>query len=209
MTYQLIQVPSTNAHVTLLVIHALAEASNVILTRSVVLPGVVGRVGLPQSAVHGLGVRGSGLLLGLSRSTGASTEETTDGMSDGRTDSHTTVIVVSNDDCLHIQISRFGKRKEFCHLRCGRCHLPEEPWARRALLRLRRRLLGMGLLVMGWLVSSSRVRLVLLLGLGSRSRARRSGSRPGGSAAGRSSRGGGTTTLTRHVDDVLLSNWVM
>lgn len=89
-TYQLIQVPSANTHVTLMVIHALAEVLDIGPTGGVLI-GVVGCAALPQSVVHGLGVsRGSGLLR-LSRSTGPSAEKATDGMSDRGTNCDTTV----------------------------------------------------------------------------------------------------------------------
>ena len=72
-TYKLIQVPSANTHVTLMVIHALAEVLDIGPTGGVLI-GVVGCAALPQSVVHGLGVsRGSGLLR-LSRSTRPSAE---------------------------------------------------------------------------------------------------------------------------------------
>lgn len=89
LTYQLIQVPSANAHITPVVIHALAEVANVSRTGRVLVGGV-GGVALPQAAVHGLGVCRGGLLR-LSRSARASGEETTDGVADRGTDCDTTV----------------------------------------------------------------------------------------------------------------------
>lgn len=88
-TYQLIHIPSANTHVTLVVIHALAEVADIGLTGGV-LPGAVGCAALPQSVVHGLGVGRSGLLR-LSGSIGPSAKKTTDSMSDGGTDCDTTV----------------------------------------------------------------------------------------------------------------------
>ena len=89
-TYQLIQVPPADTHVTLVVVHALAEVLDISPTGGVLI-GVVGCAALPQSVVHGLGVGRRSGLLRLSRGTGASAEKATDGVSDGGTDSDTTV----------------------------------------------------------------------------------------------------------------------
>jgi hypothetical protein len=81
---QLIQVPSADAHVALVVVHALAEILHVGGTRRVferrgrVLAGV-------ETVVHGLGGGGVvllGLLL-LSRGAGTATKESADGVADG------------------------------------------------------------------------------------------------------------------------------
>lgn len=87
---QLIQVPSADAHVALVVVHALAEILHVggarrVFPRGRVLAGV-------ETVVHGLG-GGSIVLLGLllSRSAGTAREESADGVADGRTDCDTTV----------------------------------------------------------------------------------------------------------------------
>lgn len=71
-----------------MVIHALTEALDIGSTRGV-LVGLGSGVALPKSAVHGLGIDGSGLLR-LSRGAGAA-EHTTDGVADGGTDCDTTV----------------------------------------------------------------------------------------------------------------------
>ena len=75
---QLIQVPSTNAHVATLLIHALPEAPNIVFTR--------GRSLLLGIGVLAVVVRSRGfLLLLLGRSLRrAATEETADGVADGR-----------------------------------------------------------------------------------------------------------------------------
>lgn len=88
-TYQLVQVPPTDAHVTLILIHTVTEVTNVGFT-SRGFPGLVGSVALPEPIVHSLGLRGSGLL-GLSRSARATTaKKPSDSMADGRTDCDTT-----------------------------------------------------------------------------------------------------------------------
>lgn len=87
-TYKLVQVPSANAEVALVLVHALAEVANVRLAGRVAI-GAVGGVALPQSGVHGLGLGGS-CLLGLGGGTGTAAEETTDGVADGGADCDTT-----------------------------------------------------------------------------------------------------------------------
>lgn len=88
-TYQLIQVPSADAHVTLVLIHTLAEVADISLTGGV-LPSSVGGIALVQTVVHGLAL-GRSLLLGLSGGARATTaEHATDSVADGGTDSDTT-----------------------------------------------------------------------------------------------------------------------
>lgn len=62
-SYQLVQIPSANAHVTLVLIHALTEVADISLTGGV-LPRAVGSAALVQAGVHGL-VLGRSLLGGL------------------------------------------------------------------------------------------------------------------------------------------------
>jgi hypothetical protein len=89
-TYQLIQVPAADGHVALVVIHALAEVTDVSLAGRV-LPRAVCGTALPQTVVHRLGLGRGSLLLRLSGSAGATArEEPTDGVADGRTNSYTT-----------------------------------------------------------------------------------------------------------------------
>jgi len=89
VTYQLIQVPPADAHITPVVIHALTEVLDVGSTRGVLVRLGSG-VALPKSVVHGLGVGGSGLLR-LSGGAGAAGEHTTDGVADRGTDCDTTI----------------------------------------------------------------------------------------------------------------------
>lgn len=89
-TYQLVKVPSANGHVTLVVIHALAEVADVSFAGGS-LPGAVRCAALPETVVHRLGLCRRGLL-GLGRSAGAAAgEKTTYGVADGGTDCYTTV----------------------------------------------------------------------------------------------------------------------
>jgi hypothetical protein len=89
-TYQLIQVPAANGHVALVVIHTLAEVTDVCLAGRV-LPRAVCGTALPQTVVHRLSLGRGSLLLRLSGSARAAREETTDGVADGRTNSYTTI----------------------------------------------------------------------------------------------------------------------
>ncbi len=89
-TYQLVKVPSANGHVTLVVIHALAEVADVSFAGGS-LPGAVRCAALPEAVVHGLGLCRGGLLV-LGRSArAAAREKPTDGVADGGTDCYTTV----------------------------------------------------------------------------------------------------------------------
>lgn len=81
---ELIQVPSTDTQVALVVVHALAEVLRV-GGAGRVLPGRRGVVALVQTIVHGLRW---GCLLSRSAA-GAATEEAPDGVADGGTDSDT------------------------------------------------------------------------------------------------------------------------
>lgn len=93
-TYQLVHVPTTDADVAIVLIHAVAEVTNVGLTGRV-LPGLVGSTALPETAVHTLRL-GRRSLLGLSGSAGATTaEEATDGVADRGADCDTTINQVS------------------------------------------------------------------------------------------------------------------
>lgn len=86
LSYQLVQVPSTDGQVALVVIHALAEVLHIRLAGRV-LPGVAALV---QVVVHRLGL-GSRSLLGLGRgAAGATGEEAADGVADGGTNCNTT-----------------------------------------------------------------------------------------------------------------------
>lgn len=84
---ELIKVPATDAHVALVLIHAVAEVANIDLACGVLERGLGSGIALVEAVVHGLG-RGS--LLGLGRGAGT-TEEATDGVTDGRTNSDTTI----------------------------------------------------------------------------------------------------------------------
>jgi len=72
-TYQLVQVPTTDANVALVLIHALAEVADVVCASGVLILLLVGTA-LPQAAVHGLGL-GRSLLLGLGGGAGATAAE--------------------------------------------------------------------------------------------------------------------------------------
>lgn len=90
ITYQLVHVPTTDADVAVVLIHAVAEVTNISLTGGV-LPGLVGGAALPETAVHTLRLGRGSSLLGLSGGAGATTaEEATDGVADGGTDCDTT-----------------------------------------------------------------------------------------------------------------------
>lgn len=87
-TYQLVQVPTADADVALVLIHALAEVADVVRAGGVLVLLLVGTA-LPQTVVHGLGVGGS-LLLGLSGGTGTTAaEKTANGVADGGADCNT------------------------------------------------------------------------------------------------------------------------
>lgn len=88
-TYQLVEIPPANGHVTLLLIHAPAEVVDIVCAGRL-FPGGVGCIALPQAVVHGLALGRRGLL-GLGGSAGAAAKETTDSVTDRRTDCYTTV----------------------------------------------------------------------------------------------------------------------
>lgn len=171
--FQLVQVPTANSQITLILIHAVPEVADISRASTVLCRVICSRATLPQAAVHGLG-RGRSLLR-LSGSAGRRTarEKASDGVSDRGTD---------------------------CYTSCGRCHLAEEARSG-ALLDSRgrgrgRRRRGMMLLLSR--ICSCRVRLRVLLSVGSSSRSSGCRSRSGGSAACRS--GGSTAALTSHIN---------
>lgn len=88
-TYQLIHVPTTDRHITLVVIHAPAEVADVSLAGRV-LPGLLGSVALPQTVVHGLVLSGSSLLGGGGVGARAPTQGVADTGSSDVTGSDTT-----------------------------------------------------------------------------------------------------------------------
>jgi hypothetical protein len=85
---KLVKVPAANAHVALVLVHAVAEVADINLTGGVLVRGL-GGVALVETVVHGLGLNRS--LLGLSGSAGATAEEATDSVANGGTDSNTTI----------------------------------------------------------------------------------------------------------------------
>jgi hypothetical protein len=92
-TYQLVQVPSTDGHVALVLIQALAEVLHVGRAGRV-LPGR-GAVALVEAAFHGLSLGSSSLLGFGGGARGATAEEAADGVADGGTNCDTTIGFVS------------------------------------------------------------------------------------------------------------------
>jgi hypothetical protein len=60
-TYQLIHVPTTDGHITLVLVHAPAEVADISLAGRV-LPRLLGGIASPQTVVHSLVLSGSSLL---------------------------------------------------------------------------------------------------------------------------------------------------
>jgi hypothetical protein len=89
-TYQLIHVPTTDRHITLVLVHAPAEVTDISLAGRV-LPRLLGCISRPQTVVHSLVLSGSSLLGRSGVGAGAPAQSVGDTGSGDVTGSDTTI----------------------------------------------------------------------------------------------------------------------